>query len=39
MRVKIKPREWLSLTMDERIVVLRFAVEENRKRWERRLTG
>jgi len=26
------------LTMDERIVVLRFAVEENRNRWERRLT-
>lgn len=37
--MKIKPREWLELTREERLDVLRFAVEENRKRWERRARG
>jgi hypothetical protein len=37
--MKIKPREWLELTKEERLVVLQYAAWMTRKRWERRLTG
>lgn len=34
--MKITPREWLAFTRDERMIVLRFAVEENKKRWKKK---
>lgn len=29
---------WMALTIDERMIVLRFAVEENQKRWNKKKT-
>jgi len=34
--MKIKPLEWLELTREERLVVLRYAAWLTRKRWEKR---
>lgn len=37
--MNITGRVWLELTRDERMIVLRFAAEENAKKWRKATAG